>query len=95
MLKLTYIVMLLLTCLCLYGCDGQPLQLTSPKEKGPSYDDFLRNRNECKKLAENLCPFPLQHYCTLDVYEKRIIFIKNCMYERGWNDPYNVFSYYK
>ena len=95
MRKITKAIILLWGGICLYGCDGVEIVGPPRAEKGPTYQDFTRNRKECKQLAEKFCSFPLANYCTLDVYEKRIIFIKNCMYERGWNDPYNVFSYYK
>ncbi len=92
-------LIIFLFTLPLYGCVGE-VDLTPPQEsdtlaKIPSYDEFMRNRKECKALSEKFCPFPLARYCTIDAYEKRAIFIKNCMYERGWKDPYNMFSYYK
>lgn len=93
--KTTPLLTLLLAVMCLSSCEGMTIETPLRKQPGPTYEDFSRNRKECKLEAEKFCNFPLVKYCTLDVYEKRTIFIKNCMYERGWKDPYNMFSYYK
>lgn len=94
------IIILLLGIMCLSGClEGADIQYlginSTTKKKIPSYEEFTRNRKECKQLAEGFCSYPLTSYCTLDAYEKRMVFIKNCMHQRGWNDPYNMYSYYK
>lgn len=95
MLKYYKVIILLLASFWLYGCDPVLVTKLIHNEQESPYEKFNRNRKECKAQAEKFCGFPLKNYCTLDVYEKRTIFIRNCMNERGWSDPYNMFSYYK
>ena len=75
------------------GCAQITDVVNKDKQQPNQHDAFTAARQDCKQQADTFCPLPITKYCTLDVYQKREIFIKNCMFKQGWRDPYNASSY--